>query len=351
MPSHSHTPSSSAQSTTAPAARRSSAHHGDAQDSLGNHALAELVASKSAGQLSWEAALGQALGSKLYEALSKQLSEDELRQAAEGAVGSAMRKLGELIRDKADVSDQEAAAALVSALDAEITRIAGAAATGEVADELRKFVDENPLLVTTAAIGAATAWVLANQGIGMLSSQLQLGGGHALIGGVDPGKTLELAVQQVRVGYRYKGGGTDLKVLGDYFADDSWKVTGGFSQTTDLGGQLSLSGLHHQRDADESRTRLSLGYAQDGLAASAFWERERSFGSDVSTLGGQLSASRDDWSAYMRAQAATDGSHEAALGVSQQLGTDRSWGVEGFSSGDGRGTADHGLRAVFRWRF
>ena len=351
MPSQSHTPPTSSQSTVAPAASSSSSDHSDAQNSLGNHALAEIVAGKSTGQLSWEAALGQALGSKLYEALAEQLSEDELRQAAEGAVGSAMRTLGELIRDKADVSEQEAATALVTALDTEIKRIAGEAATGDIADALRQFVDQNPLLVTTAAIGAATAWVLSNQGIGMLSSQIQLGGGHALIGGVDPGKTLDLAVQQVRVGYRYKGGGTDLKVLGDYFADDSWKVTGGFSQTTDLGGRLSLSGLHHQRDTDESRTRLSLGYAQDGLAASAFWERERSFGSDVSTLGGQLTGSRDDWSAYMRAQASTDGSHEAALGVSQQLGQDRSWGVEGFSSDDGRGASDQGVRAVFRWRF
>ena len=149
-------------------------------------------------------------------------------------------------------------------------------------------------------------------------------GGGPRSSAVSTRQDLELAVERVRLGYRYKGGGTDLKVIGDYFADDSWKVTGGFSQATDFGGRASITGLHHQRGADESRTRLGVGYTQDGLSASAFWERERSIGSDVSTLGGQLSASRDDWSAYMRAQASTDGSHEAAAGVNHRLSSDAS---------------------------
>ena len=351
MPSQTRSQTPTTQPSSGVTTDRPTTQSGGAQDAIGNQALQAAMADKSAGQLSWEAALGEALGSKLYEALSKQLAQDELRKAAESAVGSAMKALGELIRDKVDVSEQEAANALVAALDKEIKRIAGTAATGEIADELRQFVDENPLLVTTAAIGAATAWVLANQGIGLLSTRLQLGGGHSLIGGVDPGKTLELAVERVRLGYRYKGGGTDLKVIGDYFADDSWKVTGGFSQATDFGGRASITGLHHQRGPDESRTRLGVGYAQDGLAASAFWERERSIGSDVSTLGGQLSASRDDWSAYMRAQASTDGSHEAAAGVNHRLSSDASWGVEGFSSSGGQGPSESGVRAVFRWTF
>ena len=238
---------------------------------------------------------------------------------------------------------------LCCALDAEIKRIAGTAATGEIADELRQFVDENPLLITTAAIGAATAWVLANQGIGLLSTRLQLGGGHSLIGGVDPGKTLELAVERVRLGYRYKGGGTDLKVIGDYFADDSWKVTGGFSQATDFGGRASITGLHHQRGADESRTRLGVGYTQDGLSASAFWERERSIGSDVSTLG-QLSrqprrlvglhAGAGEHRRFPRGGCRREPSPEQRC----LLGCGRVFVV-------GRAGSFGGVRAVFRWTF
>lgn len=321
------------------------------QDTLGNQALQDSLSSKSAGQLTWEAALGESLGSKLYEALSDKLSDDELRQAAEGAVESATDKLGDFLAGRVDASEQEAAAALVSALDAEIKRIAGAAATGEVADLLRELVDDNPLVITSAAVAAATAWVLSNQGIGMLSSKVKLGGGHSLVGGIDPGKTLDLAVQQVRVGYRYQGGGTSAEVIGDYFADDSWKVTGRFSQQTERGGLASVSGVHHQRNDDESRTRLDLGYRHDGLGANAFWERERSIGSDVSTLGGSLSASRDDWSAYMRAQASTDGSREAAGGFHHRVDDDMTWGVEGFSKRDAFGQADRGVQAVFKWRF
>ncbi len=350
MPSHSQQTTTS-QSTTGPVTSGGSTTSSNAQDTLGNQALLQAMESKPAGQLNWESALGEALGSKLYGALSDKLSDAELQKAAESAVASATKKMGEFIRSNADATEQDAANALVSALDAEIKRVAGDTATGPLADVLREFVDENPVLITSAAFGAATAWVLSNQSIGLVSSQLKLGGGHSLIGGVDPGKTLDLAIQQVRVGYRYKGGGSSAQVVGDYFADDSWKLTGAFSQTTDLGGKASLSGLHHQRGDHESRTRLDLGYTQNGVSGKAFWERERDLGSDVSTLGGQLSMTRDDWSAYMRAQASNNGTHEAAAGFNQSLDKNTSWGVEAFSSENDRGVSDRGVRAVFKWKF
>ena len=112
MPSQMRSQTPTTQPATGVTGDRSTTQTGGAQAAIGNQALQAAMAEKSAGQLSWEAALGEALGSKLYEALSKQLAQDELRNAAESAVGSAMKAL-EIHRESADVSEQEAADALL----------------------------------------------------------------------------------------------------------------------------------------------------------------------------------------------------------------------------------------------
>ena len=94
MPSQMRSQTPTTQPATGVTGDRSTTQTGGAQGTIGNQALQAAMAEKSAGQLSWEAALGEALGSKLYEALSKQLAQDELRKAAESAVGSAMKALG-----------------------------------------------------------------------------------------------------------------------------------------------------------------------------------------------------------------------------------------------------------------
>ena len=100
-----------AQTTSTPATASSPAVGRDpAQDAIGNAAVQDQMPGKSAGQLSWEAALGETLGSKLYEALADKLSDAELRSAAEKAVASATGKLDDFLKGQVDASDQDAAA-------------------------------------------------------------------------------------------------------------------------------------------------------------------------------------------------------------------------------------------------
>lgn len=346
MPGHSHAPKATSQTAQVPA--RSTTPGSSAQDQLGNAALQEQM--KSAGQLTWEGALGEALGGRLYEALADKLSDDELRSAAEGAVGSATRELQRFLEGKADASEQEAAAAFVQALDGELKRIAGDAVTGELGDILREFVDDNPVLIASAALAGAIAWVLSNQDIGMLDSRVKLGGGHALVGGVDIGSTMDIAIEQVRLGYRYQSGDSKAEVIGDYFTEDrTWAVTGRYERQLGANERVSLSGAHRQFQ-DKSSTRLDLGYTSDMLAGDAWWKRDREIGGDIDTFGGSVRARGDDWSAYVRGQASTNGAHEAAAGFNRDLG-DKSWGVEGYSGRDAFGQSDRGVRAVFKWRF
>jgi len=341
-PSHSTAASATSSSTTVA--------RDPAQDAIGNAAVQDQLAGKSAGQLSWEAALGETLGAKLYDAISDKLSDAELRSAAEKAVASATGKLDSFLKGQADASEHDAAAALVRALDGEIKRIAGNAVTGEVGAFIRDYVDENPLVIASAAVAAAVAYVLSNQKIGMVDGKVKLGGGHSVIGGVDLGRTMDIAVEQVRVGYRYQSGQNKAELVADYFSDDgSYKVSGRYDRQLGPNERLSLSGVQLERD-DLSRTRLDLGYSSDHLGMGAWWQRDRELGGDVDTFGGQVTAKGEDWSAYARGQASTDGSWRGASGIEQKRG-DLSWGVEGFTGRDAYGKRDSGVQAVFKWRF
>lgn len=321
-----------------------------AQDTVGNSAIQQQMVGSPSGQLSWEAALGETLGSKLYTAIADKLSDDELRAAAQKAVASATDQLDGFLRGRTDASEQDAAAFLLGALDRDIQRIAGNAVTGEFGETLRGFVDDNPHLVASAAVAAAVAYILSNQRIGMVDGQVGLGGGHGIVGGLDLGRTMDIAVERVRIGYRYQAAGTRAEVVGDYFTDDgAYEMRGRFEQQLGAGEKMSLSGSHLER-GDLSRSRMDVGYQTDHLGMGAWWQRDRDLGVDRDTLGGQVTARGDDWSAYVRGQTSTDGAYRGTAGV-LQTNENRSWGVEGFSGRDASGQQDSGVRAVFKWRF
>ena len=213
----------------------------------------------SAGQLSWQDALGQSVGSKLYEEISGKLSDTELQSVAAKAVDSATDSLHDFLKDNVEASEQEAAALFVRALDKELTRIAKNAVSGDVGEAIRGFVDDSPYVVTSAIVAGAIAWVLSNQDIGMLDTKLKVGGGHSLVAGVDLGKTMDIALEQVRLGYRYSGGGTKAEVTADYIMDDDrLEVLGKVEQ--ELGfGKASLRGKHVD-GPDGTSTRLDAGF-------------------------------------------------------------------------------------------
>lgn len=305
----------------------------------------------SAGQLSWQGALGETLGSKLYEEISDKISEDELEQVAEKAVDSALSKLGGALKGRVDVSEQEAADLFMRMLDQELTRIATKAVSDSgVADAIGAFVDDHPYTVTAAALAGAIAYVLSNQKIGMIDSKVKLGSGHQLVAGVDLGRTMDIAIEKVRVGYRYSGGVNKAQLTADYVTeDDSWKVMGRYERALD-GGNVALSGSHAQHTED-SRSRLDLTYSAGKADLGAWWQRDRQDGQgSVDTIGAKGSVSGEDWSAYVRGQGSSDGAWSSAAGFEKNK-DDLSWGVEGYAGRTSSGDKDSGVRATLKWRF
>ena len=328
--------------TTAPAKAEP-----DAQDQLGNAAVQQQL---SVGQLTWRGAMGEYLGDKLYNAISDKLNDAELISVAQKAVGSATGKLGDYLKGQVDASEQDAAAMFVKALDGEVKRIAGNAVTGGLGDALRGFVDDNPYVIASAAVAGAAAYVMTNQDLPLIKQTLKLGGGHSLEAGIDPGRTLDLALEQVRVGYRYSNGGTQASVVGDAFVKEGgWQVKGQFSQVLDPQELVTLEGLHVDRPG-ENRSRLDLGYKNGPFSAGAYAERMRG-DKTVDAFGARANYQQDDLSAHVRGETRSDGSWEAAGGLTKEMRDNGSMTVEGYGGQNPAGKADYGVRAMFRWTF
>lgn len=323
-----------------------------AQDTVGNQAVqSQLPGRTDPGRLSYQQALGSTLGNALYDQLESQLTDEKLVQHAQSAVGSATKALATYFKDNAAPSDQEAARLFVQALDGELKRIADQAVRSSgVAGGAKDWAGQNPYAIATAAVAGAVAYVLSNQDIPLLEQKVGLGGGHALLAGVDIGRTMDLALEQVRVGYRYSGGGTVGEVKGDWFKDGGWQVQGKYQQALDPGEQLVLNGLHVDRPG-EQRSRVDLNYTNPNMAASAYWERM--YGEKkVDAIGGSIStvAKEGELNAYARGEYRTDGSWQGAGGVSKKT-EGWGWAVEGYGGQTAQGKSDAGVRAMLNWRF
>lgn len=325
-----------------------------AQDQLGNQAMQDQLglSGDAPGRLSYRDALGDLVGDALYDQLEDQLTDDKLVEHAEGAVDAALDTLQSYFRDNAAPSDQEAAELFVAALRLQIDGLAQQAVVDSgFSQGVRDVVDDNPYLIASAAVAGAVAYVLSNQDLPLLEHKVGLGGGHALLAGVDVGRTMDLALEQVRVGYRYVGGADRASVTADGFQDGGWQVQGAFERTLDPGEQVRLQGLHVDRPGEE-RSRMDLSYSNPSMAASAYWERMHGE-QTVDAFGGALSTMNTrpgDLNGYLRGEYRTDGSWESAGGLSREQ-DDLRWSVEGFAGQDAFGRQDHGVRAMLNWRF
>ncbi|MCK6506226.1 hypothetical protein L6R53_23115 [Myxococcota bacterium] len=320
----------------------------DAQSQLGNSFVQQ-----QGGAMTWSAAMGDFLGPKLYEALAPQLTDEKLVGHAQSAVSGATGRLRSYLQANVQANEQEAANLFVTALDGELRRVAqGLVVDSGLSEGLRDWVDENPLTVATAALAGAVAYVMSNQDLPLVDTSRSLGGGHSVVAGIDPGRTLDLALEQVRVGYRYQSAGTKAELMGDYFgADGGYQLQGTLQQQLAGGALLTGSALHSERSGT-TRDRLDVGYSSSALAANAYYERMRGQAGDLSTVGGRISnvAEPDQLQAYLRGEARSDGSYEAAGGLSRKV-DNWGWGVEGFANRNAMGQSDQGVRAMFQMRF
>lgn len=305
----------------------------------------------SAGKLTWQAALGESLGGKLYDALSSQLTDDKLVAQANKAVSKATSALGAKLKGVAQPTEQEAAAMFVVELDKALRGLAQEAVTGSgLADGIRGTVDANPYEIALAALAGAVAYVLSNQDLPLFESKLKLGGGHSLVGGIDPGRTMDLTIEQIRLGYRYQGDRVAAHLTADKFKDGVGGSAGiRYSPKADT--QMGLEGSYSDR-AGQQRTRLDLSYVDPDIAAKGWWEQSKGGDKSGQAIGASV-ATRGQPGELQRHLSGTyrsDGSYEAAAGIGQTK-KDQSWSVEAFGGRTADGKEDVGVRALYKLRF
>lgn len=321
-----------------------------AQTAYGNSFLQDQARQRgSSGRLSWQGALGDTLGGRLYDALSAQLTDDKLLGHANSAVESALSAL----KGKLDVqaSDQEAAALFMSELDKQLKGIAQQAVVNSgLAEGIRDYADVHPYEIALAAIAGAAAYVLSNQDLPLVETKLGLGGGHSLVGGVDVGRTMHLALEQVRVGYRYRGPQLSAELNGDRF-QDGWAASGGLTYAPSAGTSMGVTGSHQDR-AGVQKSRLDLSYVDPQVAANAYWQQQVGGTTPGQAIGASVASrgSAGDLNRHVSGEWRSDGSWEAAAGVGREQ-RNSSWAVEGYGGQTAGGQSDVGIRALFKLKF
>ncbi|MFN7143869.1 MAG: hypothetical protein ACK4YP_08850 [Myxococcota bacterium] len=323
-----------------------------AQDTRGNAALQEqLRAKQSPGKLSWQSALGDSLGGKLYDALSAQLSDEKLLAQAEGAVASATNALKAQLDGSVPLSDKAAAELFVAHLDTTLKALAQKAVVQSgLSDGIRDAVDAHPYEIALAALAGAVAYVLSNQDLPVLEAKLGLGGGHSLVGGVDPGRTMSFAVEQIRLGYRYDGDRVAARLDVDRFRD-GYEVGGKVTYTPNPDTEMALAGSHSDRGGVQ-RSKLDATFINRDLAATLGIERNVGGDTPGQSIGGSLSSrgGPNELNRSLSGKWRSDGSWEGAAGVGRS-DKDSAWSVEAYGGRDAKGNEDLGVRALFKLQF
>lgn len=322
-----------------------------APQSAGAGNAATLAQLRSPGQLTWEKALGEKVGGRLYEALAAQLTDEKLVGHAHSAVDQAVAALKSAMAGQGSMTDEQAAALFVAEIDKALKQIAqDAVVKSGLSDGIRDFADANPYAIALAAAAGAVAYVLSNQDLPLLEGKLGLGGGHALVGGVDAGRTLSLALEQVRVGYRYDGDKVAARLLFDRY-QDGYSAEGRVDYRVGAGTSVGVQGTHSDR-AGEKKSRLDLTWTDPTMAASLGLESSVADGLSRQGVGGTVSSRgrSDELQRRLSGQWWSDGSWEAAAGVGRTE-KNSSWSVEAFGGQDASGRENYGVRALFRLTF
>jgi hypothetical protein len=346
MPGQSQKPAQQQTPGTSPEVSGTSSTQSTEQDTLGNSAIQE----KLEGQKAYQALLGEFLGGQLYSQIQDQLSDDKLVGLAQGVVDSALDKVRAFIESKGEPTEEEAANAFFKAIETELDKLAeGVVTESEAGDGIRMYADEHPRVMTAAALAGAVAYILSNQDIGMLKHSFGASNNRLTLG-LDPGSTMNLALDRIHAKYSYKGDGNSFQILGNMKPNEnSWDVTGQYQRSLDQGGNLSLTG-HQAVSPASTLSRIALDYKQGPWAAGAEVERMRSGQGTVDALGGHLEYGKDDFDAYLRGQVRSDNSWETSAGFEQDL-SKGSWGAEGYANRSADGMQDSGARVFYKIQF
>lgn len=260
----------------------------------GAPATADAEKERQAASLqSYQQALGSFLGTKLYEAIHKEVTPEKLLgyggQALDGLLKAASDQAGSL-SDKAGMEKDEGAA--ITALATVLGTIAKEKAEEflkspegqKVLVAVRDHVEGHPWQIVAAIIVAAAGAVAANVDIPTLKQKVKLAEGLTADGSVKLGKIRDISLQAIQVGLSYEVGKLNLRgeVAHDKdgtkgsmtaaYGDDKQKIKA--LGTLDQDGKLGV-GLGYSLVRDKFKLDLDSQYARDagiGGTAKLHWE-------------------------------------------------------------------------------
>jgi hypothetical protein len=331
-------PKSASQTVSAPTTKTTSAE--------GSNAVAAQEARSpegtAAGLESYQASLGQWLGTELYEAVAPILTLERMSSTANkallGAFGSAMGALENLdpAHNKKDIKKFSAAFKKEFGTAAgDWLKEDGADLAGGLAD----WVDANPELLVTAALLAAAGAYLADASIPELTSVFGIGEDLSVKLGVELGTFQNIALEEISaqlshataplvaaIKVKQNGENTETEFSASYGeAERKLSVDGKM-----VGEDLSLFAVKGLTTFDQNT--LSGGYTRKDDTEKFNVDLQTKDGKDTKltgvdydpssgtiTLRNVLEHVDGDSKSKLESSMSTDGSHETALSLSESL--------------------------------
>lgn len=309
----------------------------------------------AAAAASYKQLLGNVLGAKLFQLVSKELSSAKLLALASSGLASVVDAgVGQIApvggfqamdtAEEADAVKQFASVMGDWAKGAAGEWLAGPEGAA-VATKIAQFAQGNPEVVVAGALLAALAAVAGNAPIPKLAGSMQVGDNVALNAGVELGRLRQIAVQAAELGVQYKKGEVEAGLTwtmtkGADGAPDQQKLAGKIANATSaLTGELTVQG-------DSVVIKTDASHQGDGYQVSGGLEHKRGGGADATTLanatvsiGGQdknLTANAKYDSASGELTLAADAVRDFGNGVKAQ------GGVAGKSGPNGAETTANG---------
>ncbi len=250
---------------------------------------------KAVQRQSYEALLGQLLGGKLYEVVTKNTTPDQVMKYALKAVDALIKAASDQVgkADGLDAESQKAAGALVEVLGQILREQAEAYLASQegqdLAQKVSRYVAEHPGVVVAAILLAAAGAIAANVTIPEIAAKTSLGRGVEAEVQAKLGKVRDIALESILARIRFESGrfkaqagvghkegqGTTGTVAASY-GDETGEVSS--RATVDKDGLLSAQvGLRGQKDkvSGSAGVTWNRGAGTTADATLAFTDKEQ----------------------------------------------------------------------------
>jgi len=294
-------------------------------------------------------AFGDKVGGWLFDQVDKATSPDKIDGYALKGLDSASGWLGDQAIDAASSEDKKAATMFKNALKGGVnSEYGGAIKDSQLGETVSGWAKNSPW--TMAGLGAAgvAGFILSDQELDDIDTDIKLGDNTSLMVGGDFGSTLDLGVDALRAGAKYKNGNQEFSITGENrFDKPEWSVGADYKSKGSWGNLGANAKLLKQ--GDRTLATGGINYNNPDLAASLKGSYDSNDGGVGSVSGNIRSLGEGPkWTGGFDAN--TNGKWNASAGVSSKS-DNLEWFAKAYGGQDASGKTDYGARAGLSYRF